>query len=332
MNGAIASYAKNAGLAVCAVGILTVGGMISQTVRPKLAPPAGMSRAQQSKLEEVASASLFGQFRSSMSDFLWLKVDKYLHTGVDLRATTPAEKRAAQVEQAQTALSERNAGFRAHHDETTVVPSARNDWRGTLGNVERAVLPYQDMRNHTHKDPKEALPLFRLMTWSNPHFIPGYVVGASMMARDKTKYKDAIAFLEEGARNNPQNLEIESAVGMMYTAKTHDYAAGLPHLVAALTVAEARDKQVLTEDEQEAYQNAFRWAVLNLRESKKMNAALQVARRGLDVFPNDSVCRHFLGQHGDASDRARLARWEASVQAKAAKPNDHKNHDDHDIK
>jgi len=59
-------------------------------VEPTVAELRGMIRAQQDRLEQVASASLLGLFRSSMAprwlldgssmaDFLWMKVDKYLH-------------------------------------------------------------------------------------------------------------------------------------------------------------------------------------------------------------------------------------------------------------
>jgi len=75
----------------CLLGLGT-SSALADWVRPKLGTPAAMTRTQQEKLEEVASASLFGQFRSNMSDFLWLKVDKYLHSGVDLRGLTKKER------------------------------------------------------------------------------------------------------------------------------------------------------------------------------------------------------------------------------------------------
>ena len=62
-------------LGLCAAG-LSLNSQLAAQVRPDLVAPTAMNRSQQEKLEQVASASLFGQFRSSMSDFLWLKVDK----------------------------------------------------------------------------------------------------------------------------------------------------------------------------------------------------------------------------------------------------------------
>jgi hypothetical protein len=290
VSNAVSALAGAAAIA----GTLAITGSIAVRVDPIVSQaPAGMSVAQQERVDKAASASLFGQFRSSMADFLWLKVDKYLHSGVDLRGVTPLEREANNADRVTSARGE--GGNRAHHgDETTVVPSAERDWRGIYGDLERQVQPYKNMDHHTHRDPKEALPLFRLMTWSNPHFVPGYVTGASLIARDPTRYREAIDFLLEGERNNPESIEIEDALGMMYTAKTRQFREGLPFLTRAIALGASRDRQTFTEDESDAYEGAYRWLVLNRREAKDPTAARRAAIEGLKVFPDDVVCRNYL--------------------------------------
>jgi tetratricopeptide (TPR) repeat protein len=281
---------KSGIVAVAVIGLLTVTNGICAKVQPALESTAGMSQAQQEKLEQVASASLFGQFRTSMADFLWLKTDKYLHNGVDLRGTTDLEKEAGTADKVDSAKGE----VIQHAAETTVVPSERRDWRGFIGNIERQVRPYEDMSNHSHKDPKEALPLFRLMTWSNPHFIPGYIVGSALIAMDRTKTQEAIDFLSEGVKNNPESIEINNALGQMLTSKVRRYNDALPYLRKAIALANARDAKTLTEDEMDAWQNSYRWVVLNRREAGDAAAARQAAIEGLRLFPDDVVCRHYL--------------------------------------
>jgi tetratricopeptide (TPR) repeat protein len=286
-----AIVAAKGGLAVVAlVGVLTLTNSLSARVQPALESTAGMSEAQQEKIEQIAAASLFGQFRTSMADFLWLKTDKYLHNGVDLRGTTELEKEAGHADKVESAKGE----VIQHAEETTVVPSKRRDWRGYIGDIERQVRPYEDMSNHTHKDPKEALPLFRLMTWSNPRFIPGYIVGASLIAMEKAKVPEAIAFLREGVKNNPESIEIHNALGQMLTSKVRRFEEAQPHLRKAIDLALARDARTLTEDEMDAWQNAYRWLVLNRREAGDPAAARQAARDGLKFFPDDVVCRRYL--------------------------------------
>jgi tetratricopeptide (TPR) repeat protein len=277
----------------CAVllGAILVCNGIAAQVQPALESKAGMSEKQQEKLEQIASASLFGQFRTTMADFLWMKTDKFLHNGIDLRGLTPIEKEAQNADKVQSKPGEAIQ----HGEETTVVPSVQRDWRGYLGKIEREIKPYQDMSNHGHKDPKEALPLFRLMTWSNPNFIPGYVVGAALIAQDKTKVPEAIAFLQEGVKNNPQSIEVHNALGQMLTSKVRRFDEALPLLQKAIALAKERDENTLTEDEREAWQNAYRWQVLNRREAGDAAAARKAAQEGIALFPDDVVCGRYLG-------------------------------------
>ena len=301
--------AKVATVLVLAIG-LAGAGRIGHLAEPSVVSASGLSLSQQERLDKAASASLFGQFRSSVADFLWLKVDKYTHNGVEIRGLTQAEKTGAVKAGAVKADAVKSAGgkdvegMRAHSgSETTVIPSANRDWRGPLGALEREVQPYQDMSHHKHRDPKETLPLFRLMTLSNPHFIPGYTTGAAMIARNKTRYEEAVSFLLEGERQNPDSIEIQTALGLLLTAKIHDYARALPHLQKAIVLGAARDKKTLTEDEDEAYQNAFRWLILNRREARDPAAARQAAAACLRVYPDDVVSHHYLsGATGGSGD------------------------------
>ena len=52
----------------------------------------------------------------------------------------------------------------------TAIPSPDRDFRGWMGDLERETGTYRDMHNHTHNEPEQAIPLFRLMTWIDPNF------------------------------------------------------------------------------------------------------------------------------------------------------------------
>jgi hypothetical protein len=284
-------------LSILSIVMLMLGttGKLALHVEPVLTQTSGLTRAQQERLEEVASASLFGQFRSSMADFLWLKADKYLHNGVDMRGLTPLEREGlVKADRAGHAKGETASGEREHTAETTAVPAAHLDWRGPFGDLEREVKPFTDMRHHTHRDPKEALPLFRLMVISNPHFIPGYTCGAAMIAGQRGHYREAFDFLKEGERNNPESIEIQTQLGYMLTGKERKFDEALPYLQRALALGAARDSKTLTEDERDGYRDAFRWIVLNRREAGDAKAAQSWATAGLRLFPNDVVCRNYL--------------------------------------
>lgn len=283
-------------LVLCAAG-LGLNSQLATRARPDLAAPTAMNRTQQEKLEQVASASLFGQFRSNISDFLWLKVDKYLHSGVDMRGLTKEEKERDSAERVRNGKTE--AGHREHTDETTIVPTARTDWRGVLGNVERDIKPFSDMGAHAHRDPQEALPLFRLMTWSNPKFVQGYTTGAVMMARDKKARQEALDFLAEGERKNPDSVEIQATFAfLLMKGESKRYAEAAVHAEKGLANIKLKDIKTLSEDEVAAWQDCIRWRVLAYRDSQQHQKAIHAAREGLAQFPGDSTSTRLLKDKG----------------------------------
>jgi tetratricopeptide (TPR) repeat protein len=296
-KGTAGTLAEIGGAILAIAGVSLIANAMVGRLQPQIEAAVGMNRAQQEKLEQSAAASLLGQFRSSISDFLWLKADKYLHNGIELRGLTPQEKESGHADSAISAPGEKEKGYEEHEEETTVIPSRRNDWRGHLGDIERKIQPYQDMENHEHKDPKEALPLFRLMTAANPRFIPGYTSGAMLIAQDRAKVEEAVNFLREGAANNPESIEIHNAIGYMMTSRQHKYKEAFPYLLRALELAAAKDPTLLTEDELENHQEAFRWAVLNRREAGEPAAARRLAEACLAAYPDDVVCRRYMREH-----------------------------------
>jgi hypothetical protein len=287
-----AALAQNAVVALAIGGVLASGGALARRTQPQIDTKTGMTHAQQERMETLASASLFGQFRSSMADFLWMKADRYLHNGVEFRGMTDQEKQTGDADKVSG-----KDGDRGHRNETTVIPSEQRDWRGTLGGIERQVHPYKDMSHHGVEDPRQALPLFRLMTFSNPHFVPGYVAGAALLGHQPGKLEEGLRFLREGEANNPDSIEIQTELGELMTVKQRRYDDALVHLKKAIALGAARDPKTLTEDEEEAYQNAFRWTVLNRREAGDPATARAEAEAGLRIFPHDVVCRGYLEQH-----------------------------------
>ena len=288
-------YGRILGGTVAVLFVLGMGGILTDHVLPQLADPGGLTGAQQERMEKVASASLFGQFRTSMADYLWLKADKYMHRGVELRGMTEQEKQLASTDKVG---SNPNDPMKiVHREETTVVPSKANDWRGHIGDIEREVTPYMDMSNHGHADGREALPLFRLMTWSNPHFVKGYIVGAAYIDVDQKHTDKAIDFLKEGETNNPQSIEIKTELAFFFTRKKQQYDLAMPYIYQVLKLVASRDVQTLNEDEKEAWQNAYRWGVLNRREANDLVTARKFAMEGLKYFPEDVVCNGFLKQY-----------------------------------
>jgi len=269
-------------------GIALAGASaVARQVRPEVeaVPRAARSR---DRVAEAARSTLFGTFRTSMADFLWLKVDRVVHNGVDVRAAAEASH--------HDDATDADHDDHGHGAEETVVRARESDWRGILGDIERAIQPYEPIGTHVHRDPREALPLFRLMTTANPGFVDGYVTGAYVLSREPDGLDRALEFLREGERNNPRDLRIASAIGTMLTRKARRHDDALPYLVRTIELAVARDKSTLSEDELEAWQDAVRALATGRMLAGDKAFAIRAAKAGLAEFPDDPTCKRVLAE------------------------------------
>lgn len=262
---------------VLAMGLAAGAGYVLSCVPlpQEAVQPVGLD-AQDSN----ASASLVGQFRTNASAWLWMRTDLYLHNGVEMRPLTAAEKRAGK--DADRAAE----GEDLHEGEiTTVVPAKEHDFRGVFGDIERQTSAYQSMGGHSHNEPKNAMPLFRLMTWLDPQFLRGWTVGASVLAREDVDA--AIGYLEEGLKRNPKSLALHGEIGRIYAAKKKDFAKALEYLDKAIVIGEQTKKA--DEEGRENFLEALRWAALCHRESGNDGMREAVGKYGLTQFPGDPV-------------------------------------------
>src|SRR5690606_41174555 len=88
-----------------------------------------------------------------------------------------------------------------HTNVNAVIRTANKDFRGFIGKMERQVKPWRDpSKPHQHTAGTELLPWYRLATYSDPHNVRNYMVGAWWLKSLKTPEQEAEAlrFLEEG--------------------------------------------------------------------------------------------------------------------------------------
>ncbi|NUN94720.1 MAG: hypothetical protein HUU16_00980 [Candidatus Omnitrophica bacterium] len=185
---------------------LTVAALIAYILSPAWVrnidpgdyePEIGYSSEAQSSRNTSAVARLFGEFRTSMSDIMFLKTERYLHSGIAYQPHIQDEKT-----------------FNAK-DVGTLIRPPDQDWRGFIGDIERSIKPWLDPKTHAqHTRGAELLPWFRLMTLVNPHRIRGYRIGTFilMTSGDADSTRQAREFLMEGIRNNPKSHELQFMV------------------------------------------------------------------------------------------------------------------------
>lgn len=273
-----------------AVALLVCTGLQTPRVSKALATenkPQGLDAN-----DTHAAVSLLGQVRSNISSWLWLKADLYLHNGVEMRPLTDDEKRqGVQIE----------AAAKDGHEElykeasVTVVPSKERDFRGWFGDVERETTAYKDMHEHKHNDPIAALPLFRLMTLLDPDFIPGWTTGATIIARDHSKQAtfNALNFLSNGLRENPENVEILSEIGYLHLTRRKDLEEAAVYFDRARAAGRMRVRE-LDDDERDNLEETYRWLALCYRNLGRQDALRSVVAEGLAAFPDDTVLNHMI--------------------------------------
>lgn len=194
---------------------------ISARVNP-LAYTGGRSRDDADRLRRNSSsiAMMIGEFRTSMSDIMFIKTERYLHGGIGYaphhsESVLSAEDLSEEVEEHQGELGIPDDDEEDDHAGTpTLIPTREQDFRGFVGKLHREVKPWRDPElAHIHTDGRELLPWFRAMTLTDPGYVRGFVAGSFWLQMQDPDA--ALEFVEEGLRNNPDAFELYVSRGFL---------------------------------------------------------------------------------------------------------------------
>jgi len=227
----------SAGKRIAVLVLWLVLGVLAAGLRP-FDDGRGRSRDALSQIEVNRSslARILGEFRTGTSDLLFIKTERYLHSGVGYMPHLEEDLMTVEgfdrgVEEHLEEVAEDLAGYGEgdffEHDEVvdTLVPPPESDYRRWLGEMHRTVKPWLDpSRPHRHTDGRELIPWFRLMTLSDPHHIRGYVVGAFWIRQHNLEA--ALSFLDEGLRHNPDDFQLHLSRGLMLVHKARRLGDG----------------------------------------------------------------------------------------------------------
>lgn len=208
--------ASLARMGVWALGWVVAGGLVSRV------EPLGYerSRARDAAGREArnrsALAEMLGGFRTSASDLMYIRTERYMHGGVAFRHGAEGAEPDGEEHDVE---HEHDHGHEpgvacAMEGAETAIPRKEKDFRGWVGDLYREVKPWRDPAEpHVHTDGKELLPWFRIMTLSDPHHVQGYLAGAFWLQKEDPEA--ALQFVEEGVRNNPDAFALRVSRGMI---------------------------------------------------------------------------------------------------------------------
>jgi len=82
---------------------------------------------------------------------------------------------------------------------------------------------------------KSLMPLIRLVTYLDPHFVQAYDFGGYHLAMNLKKPKEGIDLLQEGLRNNPDSLDLNWEMGYILSEQKR-YSEAIPYLERSLSL------------------------------------------------------------------------------------------------
>ena len=87
-------------------------------------------------------------------------------------------------------------------------------------------------------DDAAMMPLLRLITWLNPHFVDAYALGGQWLAFHFGRPREAVTFYDEGIRNNPRAANLLTGVALVHWRLLHDNGAAAARVEQAANLAE----------------------------------------------------------------------------------------------
>lgn len=276
------------------------------------------------KRNRSAPGIILGEIRASMSDVMFIKTERYLHSGVAYKLELDYDALSSKGQVKDKAMEEHDdheheghAHEHAGHDHDheheelpdeesqifkcqgadTVIKTREKDFRGFIGDLHRQVKPWIDPTEpHMHTKGKELIPWYRMMTWSDPHHVRGYMIGAWWLKRhgDEDQLKEAISFLQEGIDNNPNAYQLFLMKGRIQRQLGQNREAKESYKKAADLAIRQRPPGGKTGPDWTYYKEedalaSIRLAVFAEREYGSKQKALELGKKYLNEIKQDAI-------------------------------------------
>ncbi len=87
-------------------------------------------------------------------------------------------------------------------------------------------------------DDEALMPLVRLITWLDPHYVDAYALGGQWLAFHFTRPRESMEFYEEGIQNNPRSFTLLNGAAWVYWRFQKDYGKAAARARGAASAAE----------------------------------------------------------------------------------------------
>ncbi len=272
----------------------------------------GLARVMQSALSQGVSltvteeelenrnkssvAVLLGECRASMSDIMFVKTERYLHSGIGYEKHLDYNKMAETGE-----IEHEDHDHDHHHDHShavkTLIKAPGEDWRAFIGDLEREVKPWHDPKQHVkHTSGEELLPWYWLAVTANPHNVRAYRIGAYWLMTETVSngLGEALRFTEDGIRNNPKAFALLLMKGrILHQMKRDEEALEVFTLGSEMAKATRPGEGFPSENAGDLRENDFRalmrFRVFFLEMFGRYEEALRVVDEFRRLAPDDKT-------------------------------------------
>lgn len=135
-------------------------------------------------------------------------------------------------------------------------------------------------------DDEALMPLVRLITWLDPHYVNAYALGGQWLAFHFGRPREAVTFYDEGIRNNPRAADLLTGAAFVQWRLLHDNRA------AAARVEQAAN---LTGDDLERFHALWLEAHI-LLDGGDRAGAIRVWHRASGIPGYGRSAQYFLTQ------------------------------------
>ena len=143
-------------------------------------------------------------------------------------------------------------------------------------------------------DDEALMPLVRLITWLNPHFVEAYALGGQWLAFHFGQSREAIAFYEEGIRNNPRSGGLMTGAAWVYWKLQHN---------PALAAAHADQAARVTDDDLARFQALWIEAHI-LADAGDRAGALRVWKMVAEIPGYEPTAQYYIGRLSQPAPKA----------------------------
>lgn len=246
---------------------------------------------------QSAIAVILGDIRANLSDLIFIKTERYLHSGVAYLPHLDTEEmvKSGNIQ----ARKQDKPAVHHHHEEgedhshsheeeavVTVIRPPEEDFRGFVGDLEREVKPWLPPGSpDVHTKGTELLPWYRLATLGNPRNERAYMIGAWWLKslQDEKMLHEAVKFLEEGIANNPDSFQLMLMKGYAERQLERDEQAWQTFVKAGELALQVRPPEGKGPDWSdhldEQASAAILMAILSTRDVRSPKEALELARQ-----------------------------------------------------